>query len=184
MTGLSEEDADSSLDTLYETARRLGATVQILTQRRIETRPVADILVRKVPDDRQTIDLSACVSCVLGSADVGKSTLLGVLTQEELDNVRRRARLNLLRHLHEIQSDRTSSISHNVHVKQNIAKEICENSSKLITFIDLAGYQKHMKTTISALTGYCPHHSWILELSSLSYLICNLRLPGRQWSTH
>lgn len=43
--------------------------------------------------------------------DSGKSTLLGVLTQGELDNGRGRARLNLFRHLHEIQSGRTSSIS-------------------------------------------------------------------------
>ena len=30
--------------------------------------------------------------------------------------------------------------------------------SKLITFIDLAGHQKYLRTTISALTGYCPHY--------------------------
>ena len=29
MTGLSEDDMDSSLDTLQEMARRLGATVQV-----------------------------------------------------------------------------------------------------------------------------------------------------------
>ena len=38
-------------------------------------RYVAEILVRKVPDDRQCIDLRVCI---LGSADVGKSTLLGM----------------------------------------------------------------------------------------------------------
>ena len=48
---------------------------------------------------------------VLGNVDSGKSTLLGVLTQGELDNGRGRARLNLFRHLHEIQTGRTSSIS-------------------------------------------------------------------------
>ena len=37
-------------------------------------RYVAEILVRKVPDDRECIDLRVCI---LGSADVGKSTLLG-----------------------------------------------------------------------------------------------------------
>jgi len=174
MTGLSEEDMDSSLDTLQEMARRLGATVQVLRQRRIETRTVAEILVRKVPDDQQAIDLSVCV---LGSADVGKSTLLGVLTQGELDNGRGRARLNMFRHLHEIQSGRTSSISHEIlgfdsagnsvdYAKQNTAEEICENSSKLITFIDLAGHQKYLRTTISALTGYCPHYVMLVVSAS------------------
>ena len=58
-------------------------------------------LLKQVPDDQQYIDLRVSV---LGSFDVGKSTLLGVLTQGELDNGRGRARLNMFRHLHEIQS--------------------------------------------------------------------------------
>ena len=164
MTGLSEEDMDKSLETLQEMARRLGATVQVLRQNK--NRSVAEILVRKVPDDQQVIDLRVCV---LGSADVGKSTLLGVLTQGELDNGRGRARLNMFRHLHEIQTGRTSSISHEIlgfdsegnsvdYQNQGTAENICENSSKLITFIDLAGHQKYLRTTISALTGYCPHY--------------------------
>merc|ERR1719495_1262307 len=167
MTGLSEEDMDSSLDTLQEMARRLTATVQVLRQRKVDNlRTVAEILVRKVPEDQQAIDLSVCV---LGSADVGKSTLLGVLTQGELDNGRGAARLNMFRHLHEIQSGRTSSISHEIlgfdskgnsvdYSNHGTAEEICEAASKLITFIDLAGHHKYMRTTISALTGYCPHY--------------------------
>lgn len=51
---------------------------------------------------------------VLGGADAGKSTLLGVLTQGELDNGKGTARLNMFRHLHEVQSGRTSSISHEI----------------------------------------------------------------------
>ena len=35
---------------------------------------VSEILVRKIPEDQQLIDLRLCV---LVSADVGKSTLLG-----------------------------------------------------------------------------------------------------------
>jgi len=175
MTGLSEDDMDSSLDTLQEMARRLGATVQVLRQRKVDNcRTVAEILVRKVPEDQQAIDLSVCV---LGSADVGKSTLLGVLTQGELDNGRGRARLNMFRHLHEIQSGRTSSISHEIlgfdsvgnsvdYSNHTTAEEICEAASKLITFIDLAGHQKYLRTTISALTGYCPHYVMLVVSAS------------------
>lgn len=36
------------------------------------------------------------------------------------------------------------------------AEDICSAASKLITFIDLAGHYKYMKTTIFGLTGYCP----------------------------
>ena len=65
----------------------------------------------QVPDDRHSVDLRLAV---LGNADVGKSTLLGVLTYGELDNGRGRSRLNMLRHLHEIRTGRTSSISHEI----------------------------------------------------------------------
>lgn len=53
---------------------------------------------------------SVCIA-VLGGVDAGKSTLISVLTDGELDNGRGRARLNLFRHLHEVQSGRTSSLS-------------------------------------------------------------------------
>lgn len=178
MTGLSDDDMDSSLDTLREMARRLGATIQVLRDRVVVTedgpRTVAEILVRKVPDDRQCIDLRVCV---LGSADVGKSTLLGVLTQGQLDNGRGRARLNMFRHLHEIQTGRTSSISHEIlgfdsvgnsvdYSTCSTAEEICENATKLLTFIDLAGHQKYLRTTISGLTGYSPHYVMLVVSAS------------------
>ena len=59
----------------------------------------------------QFIDIR--VAC-LGNVDAGKSTLLGVLSSGDLDNGRGRARLNMFRHLHEIQTGRTSSISHEI----------------------------------------------------------------------
>ena len=74
----------------------------------------------------QFIDLRLAV---LGNVDAGKSTILGVLTQGELDNGRGRARLNLFRHLHEIQSGRTSSISHEI-LGFNSKGEVCRNSYK------------------------------------------------------
>jgi len=51
---------------------------------------------------------------VLGNVDSGKSTLVGVLAHGELDNGNGRARLNLFRHRHEVQSGRTSSISQEI----------------------------------------------------------------------
>ena len=49
-----------------------------------------------------------------GHLEVGKSSLIGVLTHGEMDNGRGRARLDLFRHMHEIQSGRTSSISQEI----------------------------------------------------------------------
>lgn len=102
----------ASLQTLQQMALKLGATTAILRERTLDNgRSIAEVLVRKIPDDQNNIEVRVAV---LGNADAGKSTLLGVLTQGSLDNGRGRARLNMFRHLHEIQSGRTSSISHEI----------------------------------------------------------------------
>ncbi|CAG9828181.1 unnamed protein product [Diabrotica balteata] len=112
LAGLTTRDMNASLQTLKQMAIKLGATTTILRERVLDNgRSVAEVLVRKVPDDQNNIEIRIAV---LGNADAGKSTLLGVLTQGSLDNGRGRARLNMFRHLHEIQSGRTSSISHEI----------------------------------------------------------------------
>ena len=170
MNGLTGEEMSKSLETLKAMAQRLGASITIIRTRKIrksdctETKQTAEVLVRKVPDDAQFIDIRIAV---LGNVESGKSSLISVLTHGELDNGRGKARLNLFKHLHEIQSGHTSSINNeimgfnNTGEAQNFANcrnfdEILENSSKIITFIDLAGHQKYMKTTVFGLSGYAP----------------------------
>ncbi|XP_025103681.1 GTP-binding protein 2-like isoform X1 [Pomacea canaliculata] len=177
LTGLTEMDLQASLVTLETMANRLGASLTVLRERIMEPegdvtecKKVMEILIRKVPDDQEFIDLRLAV---LGNVDAGKSTLLGVLTQGELDNGRGCARLNLFRHLHEIQSGRTSSISYDIlgfdckgqvvnYAECRTIEEICEKSSKLITLIDLAGHHKYLKTTIFGLTGNCPDFAMLV----------------------
>lgn len=107
-------------------ADRLGASLTIIRERLIETdmsetRKSAEVLVRKVPDDQQFIDLRVAV---LGNAECGKSSLISVLTHDELDNGRGKARLNLFRHLHEIKSGHTSSINDEILGFNNLG-EVC-----------------------------------------------------------
>ena len=112
LSGVSSEELDASLATLRKMADRLDASITILYQRQLDNqRHIVEVLVRKVPDDQHFIDLRLAV---LGTVDSGKSSLVGVCTHGELDNGRGRARLNLFRHLHEIQSGRTSSITHEI----------------------------------------------------------------------
>lgn len=176
LVGLSPLELRASVHTLEHMADRLGATLTILRERCVEgddgeeNRRALEILVRRVPDDQKFIDMRMSV---LGNVDAGKSTLLGVLTHGELDNGRGRSRLNLFRHLHEIQSGRTSCISHEIvgfnnsgevvnYSESRSVEEICENSTKLITLIDLAGHHKYLKTTIFGLTCYSPDFSMLV----------------------
>ncbi|XP_026480874.1 GTP-binding protein 2-like [Ctenocephalides felis] len=178
LEGLSDSEMRASLQTLQQMAFKLGATTTILRQKTVgDFRSVAEVLVRKVPDDQHNIEIRVAV---MGSADAGKSTLLGVLTQGQLDNGRGRARLNMFRHLHEVQSGRTSSISHEIlgfdsqgniinynYSEMMTAEEICDMSAKLITFMDLAGHRKYLRTTVQGLTGYSPHHAMLVVSGSV-----------------
>jgi GTPase len=97
-------------------ADRLGASLTTLRDRVVvcsngQKKKTVEILVRKVPDCLVNINIRIAV---LGNCEAGKSTLISVLTHNELDNGSGRARLNLLRHIHEIQTGHTSSISNEI----------------------------------------------------------------------
>ncbi|XP_014241159.1 GTP-binding protein 2 [Cimex lectularius] len=172
LAGLPSYEMDTSLKTLSLMAAELGATTTILREREVACgRKVTEVLVRKVPADQHTIEVRVAV---MGSADAGKSTLVGVLTQGELDNGRGRARLNTFRHLHEVQSGRTSSISHATLGFDSQGKllncfdlECGEDNhcTKLISLLDLAGHRKYLRTTVQAVSGYCPHHAMLVVSS-------------------
>jgi len=107
---------------------------------------------------------------VVGNVDAGKSTLLGVLTHNCLDNGRGHARQKLFRHKHEIETGRTSSVGNEIlgfdsngqvvntpsHGSSLDWTDICNKSSKVLTFVDLAGHEKYLKTTVFGLTGHLP----------------------------
>lgn len=184
LVGLSQGDLEASLSTLKSMGEALNADVSILRQRVVqqdpEARMVAEVLVRKYIDEEQGfMELKVAV---IGGLDSGKSTLLGLLSYDELDNGRGKARLNLLRHRHEIASGRTSSIARQMigfdasgeivnFSKNNIRtiEHICESSPKVITFLDTCGHPKYQKTTISGLTGHNPDYAClIVACNSLS----------------
>ena len=81
--------------------------------------------------------------CVIGSVDAGKSSLISVLVYKNLDDGRGFARKKIFRHPHEKESGRTSAISSH-HLKK---------THGVVTFIDLAGHEKYLKTTITGLSS-------------------------------
>lgn len=40
--------------------------------------------------------------------------------------------------------------------------KICEASSKVITFIDLAGHERYLKTTVFGMTGHLPDFTMLM----------------------
>ncbi|KAI7945235.1 hypothetical protein MJO28_010930, partial [Puccinia striiformis f. sp. tritici] len=140
------------------------------------------LMVRSIPESAHDI-VELRVACV-GNVDSGKSTTLGVLTKGKLDDGRGRARVSLFRHKHELDSGRTSSVGMEIMGfdakgrevrpdgvngdllstanqvglrKQQLSwDEICKKAAKVVSFIDLAGHERYLKTTIFGLTGCSP----------------------------
>uniref|UniRef100_A0A6C0JR65 DOD-type homing endonuclease domain-containing protein n=1 Tax=viral metagenome TaxID=1070528 RepID=A0A6C0JR65_9ZZZZ len=105
------------------------------------------------------------------------SSLLGVLTSGQNDDGRGKARLSIFNFKHEVYTGRTSSIAHHIlgfddkgqvmnYSGTNIHKkgwpEIVKDSSKIISFFDLCGHEKYLRTTILGLTSSFPDLCLIL----------------------
>ena len=91
--------------------------------------------IKKIDDsDRDQLRIG-----VLGNVDSGKTTLISVISNNMLDNGRGLARKRVLKHNHEQETGRTSSITHTYYRT---------GTNRIISFIDLAGHEKYYKTTI------------------------------------
>lgn len=164
--GIPAEDLDASVATLTRMAEALGADATVLRTRSGDVGRVAEVLVRMRHDAPTYLEVRIAT---MGNVDAGKSTMLGVLTRGVLDNGRGRARSSVFRHAHEVETGRTSSISHEImgfdsrgevvnynKVRAPSWTEICAESSKVVSFLDLAGHEKYFRTTVYGLTGLAP----------------------------
>lgn len=115
---------------------------------------------------------------IIGNVDSGKSTLVGVLSKGELDDGRGAARANVFNFTHEAENGRTSSIGQEIMgfndegewveperikaTKNQSWSYVTNNSKKLVTFIDLCGHEKYLKTTLFGLVGLLPDYCLIV----------------------
>lgn len=166
--GMNESDMQASVATVRSMCEQIEADLILLRERTEAGGQVRDYLIRRRVGEADFLEVRVAV---VGNVDAGKSTLLGVLTHGELDNGRGFARQKLFRHKHEMESGRTSSVGNDIlgfdQEGQVVNKpdshggsldwtKICEKSSKVITFIDLAGHEKYLKTTVFGMTGHLP----------------------------
>lgn len=115
---------------------------------------------------------------VIGNVDSGKSTIVGVLTKHIMDDGRGSARKLVFNFNHEQQNGRTSSIGQEImgfdkesqqvlldrtNISKNLAwASIVGKSEKLLTFLDLCGHAKYLKTTMFGLVGLMPDYAMIV----------------------
>ncbi|KAH8107926.1 P-loop containing nucleoside triphosphate hydrolase protein [Cristinia sonorae] len=170
------EELDILRERITEIVDEVGGKTTVLFEERIVL-PRITLLLRLPPP---SVALTPEVRCaVVGNVDSGKSTTLGVLTRGALDDGRGRARVSLFRHKHEIESGRTSSVgmeilgfgpsgapilpstSHSndpdVLRREKMSwEDISLQASKIVSFSDLAGHERYLKTTLYGLTSGSP----------------------------
>jgi GTPase len=88
--------------------RNVGGDVEVGPRDAKETGASGKMLLRQRPESVDNVIETRIA--VVGNVDAGKSTMLGVLVKGGLDDGRGKARVNLFRHKHEIESGRTSSV--------------------------------------------------------------------------
>lgn len=108
---------------------------------------------------------------VVGNVDAGKSTLIGTLTSSTLDNGKGSNRAKIMKHKHEAETGRTSSItSHlmgfdetgDVITSRQGDADIARKAQRVVSLMDLAGHEKYFKTTIAGLSRGMADYALVL----------------------
>lgn len=184
---LNKADWDKAWDRLQGAARKVHADCQLLLTKNVggdaEGQAAANdkdkdcsgkVLIRQNPATVESVIETRIA--VVGNVDAGKSSMLGVLVKGDLDDGRGRARVNLFRHKHEIETGRTSSVgmeimgfdTHGRVITSDTPgrklswEEIGKRSAKVITFTDLAGHERYLRTTVFGLLSSSPNYCLLM----------------------
>jgi GTPase len=196
LIGLTNKEYEETISCLNSAANTNNYSVKVLSK--IPTnneKYIYEVLIRE-KNENKYIDVKVAVA---GNVDCGKSSLIGVLTSGKVDDGRGSARLSVFNYSHEVKSGRTSSIAHHILGFDNNGcivnyqgfgkiswPEIVQRSSKVISFLDLAGHEKYLKTTILGLSSSFPDLCCILVGSNMGiskmtrehiFLCITLKIP-------
>ncbi|KAK6594948.1 elongation factor Tu GTP binding domain-containing protein [Botrytis cinerea] len=184
--GFNKKEWDVALKRLQEAAGKLNSDCQLLLTNGVggevegetgeskEKDCTGKVLVRQHPASVEEVIETRIA--VVGNVDAGKSTMLGVLVKGGLDDGRGKARVNLFRHKHEIESGRTSSVGMEIMGFDTLGKvvasdvpgrklsweEIGKRSAKVISFTDLAGHERYLRTTVFGLLSSSPNYCLLM----------------------
>jgi GTPase len=181
---LSRDEWDMAYKRLAEASKKLRADTQLLLTKNVggelDGAPTKDgdcsgkVMIRQAPATVEEVIETRIA--VVGNVDAGKSSMLGVLVKGDLDDGRGKARVNLFRHKHEIETGRTSSVGMEIMGFDTTGEvvvsdtpgrklsweEIGKRSAKVITFTDLAGHERYLRTTVFGLLSSSPNYCLLM----------------------
>ncbi|KAH8801590.1 P-loop containing nucleoside triphosphate hydrolase protein [Xylogone sp. PMI_703] len=185
---LTKEEWNTAIGRLTQAATKLRADCQMLltknvggefeshlsTEKELGKDCSGKVLIRQHPESVEEVIETRIA--VVGNVDAGKSTMLGVLVKGGLDDGRGKARVNLFRHKHEIESGRTSSVGMEIMGFDTMGRiigsdvpgrklsweEIGKKAAKVISFSDLAGHERYLRTTVFGLLSSSPNYCLLM----------------------
>ncbi|PHH65624.1 hypothetical protein CDD82_1653 [Ophiocordyceps australis] len=184
---LTREQWQKAHDRVVAAAKSLHADCELLLTHNVggemegdgaraakETGSSSKLLIRRVPASVEHVIETRIA--VVGNVDAGKSSMLGVLVKGDLDDGRGKARVNLFRHKHEVETGRTSSVGMEILGFDSRGRtvtsdtpgrklsweDIGRRSAKVITFSDLAGHEKYLRTTVFGLLSGSPDYCLLM----------------------
>lgn len=171
LLGLSDEELRVSLNYINKAANLAGAKVTIVREAEGKRGKILELLLRR-SRDQLPIQISIIA---IGQADHGKTTTIGVLVTGEEDDGDGLIMGKIARFKHEVIMRRTSSVAERIvgfDEEGNVVNYILPspldeaqvylNSSKIISFIDVGGHEKYLKTAVRGLLSHNPDYAMLV----------------------
>lgn len=168
--GIIQAHMEESIGNLESMAEEILARAVVSQEKRIgEGKFVAEIMVNRKERNEVILDVRVIL---LGAEGSGKSTLIGILTHGRKDNGRGLARGNVCKNKHEMMTGKTTSVSQHLlgfNSKGDITnyslgftnsfETIVDQSSKIVTLIDIAGSEKYARSVINGMCSHLPDYA-------------------------
>lgn len=165
--GISDEEADASLVNLGKAAELAGARISKIREAKGKGGKIIELLLRRCRD-QLPIQISIVAA---GQADHGKTTTVGALVTGEADDGDGLIMGKIARYKHEVVMRRTSSVAERVMgfdeegtvVNYLLPSPLDEaqvylNSCKLVSFVDIGGHERYLRTAVRGLLSYSPDY--------------------------
>ena len=166
VVGITNEEYVETMKNIDLIAAKNNYSVNMLSTTHVKNdKSIYEILIREINENKY-IDIKVAVA---GNVDCGKTSTIGCLTTGLKDNGRGYTRSFVFNYIHELKTGRTSSIAHQIlgfdyggkvvnyqGVNKLSWPEIVQKSAKIISFLDLCGHEKYLKTTILGLSTLSP----------------------------
>lgn len=175
---IDEKVLDQSIGVIKAVADKCCAEIANVDKIFIDSFCVAEIAIHKKADG---VFINEIRTCFLGPTNHGKSTIIGKLTHNQVDDGKGLARSLVLKHTHEQNSGITSSIKHDligfkanklINYKHGIYstwENIVLNSDKIIGIYDLPAFTNYARTTIFGILSLKPNINIIVVSPDLYF---------------